>query len=336
MTGSDTTPIAAPLLEVRGLSMDFTSGSGLGRLVGQPPRVLHALRNVSLTVGVGEMLGVVGESGCGKSTLGRCIAGLYQPTRGEIFWQGAPLAALGGYRERSRQIQMIFQDPYSSLNPRMSIRQMLEEVLTVHTPADGKGEVRDRLDELLLTVGLSPALKERLPHALSGGQRQRVSIARALAPKPRLIVADEPVSALDASVQAQIINLFDELRERLGIAFIFVAHDLDVVRHISQRIAVMYLGEVVETAPAETLFAHPVHPYSRGLIAAIPSLDPERRTPDAGIDGELPDPMKPPAGCAFSGRCSHVLPDCRQRHPNLEPVTVGHLSRCLRNEAFAA
>jgi oligopeptide transport system ATP-binding protein len=252
-----------PLLDIRHLSKNFGQNRSLLQIAtGKPAQMLQAVRDVSLTVGPGETLGVVGESGCGKSTLGRCIAGLYEPSAGEVLWQGKPLAAIGDRKAASRQIQMIFQDPYSSLNPRMTLQQTLEEVLKAHGLAAGAKERAERVEELLLTVGLPPRLKDRLPHALSGGQRQRVSIARALAVEPQLIVADEPVSALDASVQAQIINLFEELRDKFGIAFIFIAHDLNVVRHISHRIAVMYLGEVVELAEADALFEAPRHPYT--------------------------------------------------------------------------
>lgn len=322
---------AEALLEVRHLSKNFGGERNLLQLVtGQPPRVLQAVRDVSLAVRPGETLGVVGESGCGKSTLGRCIAGLYQPNGGEVLWQGRPLAASGNRRTISRQIQMIFQDPYSSLNPRMTVEQTLTEVLTAHRLAGSSKEKTERVEELLLTVGLPPRLKDRLPHALSGGQRQRISIARALALEPQLIIADEPVSALDASVQAQIINLFEELREKFGLAFIFIAHDLNVVRHISHRIAVMYLGEVVELAEADTLFETPRHPYTKALLSAIPRPDPEHRMTAVGLEGELPDPLNPPAGCSFSTRCRWVQDQCRAQHPPLEAYDPEHLVRCIR------
>jgi oligopeptide/dipeptide ABC transporter ATP-binding protein len=324
MTGS------CPLIEIRGLSKTFSQSRGLGdMLVGQPPRALQAVRDVSFKLSPGETLGVVGESGCGKSTLGRCIAGLHAPSRGEILWQGRPLASLGGRQAQSRHIQMIFQDPYASLNPRMTVRQTLEEVLSVHG-LGGTAERRGRVEELLATVGLAARLKDRLPHALSGGQRQRVSIARALAVQPQLIIADEPVSALDASIQAQIINLFEELRERFAIAFIFIAHDLNVVRHISHRVAVMYLGQIVETAPAEQLFDRPRHPYTRALLSAIPAPDPSQRTVSASLEGELPDPLRPPPGCSFSTRCAWVEPACQATPPPMLPLGDGHEARCRR------
>lgn len=325
-----------PLLDIRNLSKSFGEDRSLLQVAtGKPARVLQAVRNVSLSVKPGETLGVVGESGCGKSTLGRCIAGLYDPSAGEVLWQGKPLTAIGDRKAASRQIQMIFQDPYSSLNPRMTVEQTLAEVLKAHGLVDGGKARAERVDELLLTVGLPPRLKDRLPHALSGGQRQRVSIARALAVQPQLIVADEPVSALDASVQAQIINLFEELRDRFGIAFVFIAHDLNVVRHISHRIAVMYLGEVVELSEADALFDAQRHPYTKALLSAIPWPDPERRTAAAGLEGELPDPLNPPAGCSFSTRCAWVEEACRARHPDLDPYSNGHLVRCRRMHEIA-
>jgi oligopeptide transport system ATP-binding protein len=319
------------LLEVCDLTKGFGQMRRIGDLIrGQPTRALRAVRSVSFAVAPGETLGVVGESGCGKSTLGRCIAGIHPATSGRVLWQGRPLGALGGRYALSRQIQMIFQDPYASLNPRMTVRQTLEEVLQVHGVSKTVGERNRRIDELLETVGLAQRLKERLPHALSGGQRQRVSIARALAVRPKLIVADEPVSALDASIQAQIINLFEELRDRFGIAFVFIAHDLNVVRHISHRVAVMYLGEIVELAPAEQLFDRPRHPYTRALLSAIPMPDPTRRAAVASLEGELPDPMHPPTGCGFSSRCAWVEDACRAQRPLLEVVDSQHAVRCRR------
>ncbi len=320
----------AMLLEVRGLSKTFVQSRSFGDLlVGQPAPALQAVRDVSFAVRPGETLGIVGESGCGKSTLGRCIAGLHRASRGGIMWQGRPLESLGGRRALSRHIQMIFQDPYTSLNPRMTVRQTLDEALHVHGLADRttRGE---QVEQLLATVGLAGRLKDRLPHALSGGQRQRVSIARALAVRPQLIIADEPVSALDASVQAQIINLFEELRDRLGIAFIFIAHDLNVVRHISHRVAVMYLGQIVEMAEADALFDRPRHPYTRALLSAIPAPDPARRSAAASLEGELPDPMRPPPGCSFSTRCAWVEPACQAAPPALVPLGKSHEARCRR------
>lgn len=321
---------SVPLLEVRNLSMTFSAPRSVFEwATGAPRRELKAVQNVSFSIGAGETLGVVGESGCGKSTLGRCLVGLYEPAAGEILWRGKPLHELGDRQAISRKIQMIFQDPYSSLNPRMTLAQTLDETLRVHGIGSTRAERNERIDALLLTVGLAPRLKDRLPHAFSGGQRQRISIARALAVGPELIVADEPVSALDASVQAQIINLFEEIRENLGVAFLFIAHDLSVVRHISQRIAVMYLGQSMELADADTLFATPRHPYTRALLSAIPLPDPDQRNTHVSLEGELPDPFNPPRGCAFSTRCPWVIDECLQAVPPLSQLEAGHQARCL-------
>ncbi|MEZ0167831.1 ABC transporter ATP-binding protein [Microvirga sp. TS319] len=326
----------APILELKGISKSFKSKTSIaGLLTGRGTRVLRAVRDVSLTLRAGETLGIVGESGCGKSTLGRCITGFYKPDEGEVLYAGRPFLETGTRLERSRAIQMIFQDPYSSLNPRMTLAQALDEVLLVHGLRKGAGERSSRVDELMDTVGLSPALKHRLPHALSGGQRQRFSIARALAVEPRILVADEPVSALDASVQAQIINLFVELRERLGLAYIFIAHDLDVVRYVSQRIGVMYLGQIVELADADSIFESPGHPYTRGLLSAIPEANPEHRREAASIEGDLPDPLSPPPGCSFSTRCPMAVETCRSAAPPARLI-AGHVVRCHRGEEVAA
>lgn len=317
-----------PLLQISHVSKTYDLDRNLSDVLARKPRArLAALRNVSLAVKANEILGVVGESGCGKSTLGRCIVGLDRADRGTFAWQGGAFDT--DRSARARQIQMVFQDPYASLNPRMTLGAMLDEVLQVHGMVTGAKARRERIDELLLMVGLTPALKDRLPHAISGGQRQRISIARALAVEPQLLIADEPVSALDASVQAQIINLLEDLRATLGIAILFIAHDLNVVRHISDRIAVMYLGEVVEIAETEALFAEPQHPYTRGLLAAIPMPDPTIRAQAPGIEGEVPDPLAPPAGCGFSTRCPYVLGACRAEHPELRQGAADHFVRCL-------
>jgi oligopeptide transport system ATP-binding protein len=324
--------ISAPLLEVSHVSKTYTLDRPFSDvLAGRPKGRLKALRDVSLTVKSGEILGVVGESGCGKSTLGRCIVGLDRPEGGTFAWQGSAIE--GDRHKRARQIQMVFQDPYASLNPRMTLGAMLEEVLKVHGTLGDAQARRRRVDELLMMVGLTPTLKDRLPHAIRGGQRQRISIARALAVEPSLIIADEPVSALDASVQAQIINLLEDLRTKLGVAIMFIAHDLNVVRHISDRIAVMYLGEIVEVAETEAMFARPLHPYTRGLLAAIPMPDPKLRNRVPGIEGEVPDPLAPPFGCGFSTRCPFVIPACRAEHPVLREGGPDHAVRCLNPEA---
>jgi oligopeptide transport system ATP-binding protein len=320
VTASDPT---AALLAVRDLSVAFPTLAG---------RKLHALRDVSIDLGAGEILGVVGESGCGKSTLGRSIVGLQRPSAGEILWQGAPIASLGGPLARSRLVQMIFQDPYSSLNPVMSVADTLAEVLRVHGFSGGRDALRGAVERLMATVGLPAGLADRRPHALSGGQRQRVSIARALAPSPRLIVADEAVSALDVSVQAQIVNLFGELRRDLGLSLMFISHDLDVVRHIGDRVAVMYLGEVVEVGPTEAVFERPRHPYTRGLVAAIPRPDPRHRSRTAALEGELPDPTALPDGCAFVSRCPFARSQCREGRPLLAATAPDHRVRCFRTD----
>ncbi|WP_342641323.1 ABC transporter ATP-binding protein [Rhodoligotrophos ferricapiens] len=308
-----------PLLDVRHVSKSFAKQRSLADIVLRTPRrSLQAVRDVSFTVAPGETLGLVGESGCGKSTLGRAIAGFHSPTSGEIFLNGQPISGVHYDRVAlSRRIQMIFQDPYSSLNPRLTVGSILAEVLKVHGLRQGQKAIEARVDELLGIVGLPLESKHKLPHAFSGGQRQRISIARALAAEPELIIADEPVSALDVSIQAQILNLFEDLQKNFGLAFLFIAHDLNVVHHISHRIAVMYLGEIVEIAEADTIFHHPKHPYTRALLSAIPDPDPAKRTETVSLAGELPDPNNPPLGCALVGRCPIRVEKCAKHHPPL-------------------
>jgi oligopeptide/dipeptide ABC transporter ATP-binding protein len=321
--------VAEPLLEVRELAMHFPVRNGFARRFRRRPRlVLRAVDGVDLEVAAGETLGLVGESGCGKSTLGRCIVGLYQPTAGEVRYGGELLPAK---RERAtrRQMQMIFQDPFSSLNPRMTVRQTLRELLKVHAIVPGD-RVDARCRELLDLVGLSPRALDAYPRQFSGGQRQRVSIARALALEPRLLVADEPVSALDVSVQATILNLLDELREKLGLSILLIAHNMAVVRHTCDRVAVMYLGRIVETAPTEALFGDPRHPYTQALLSAVPRLVPGSQRATVAVAGDPPSPVDLPTGCRFHPRCPiAVTPLCHDVDPVLEGRGAsGHRAAC--------
>jgi oligopeptide/dipeptide ABC transporter ATP-binding protein len=297
------------------------------------PRVVHAVDGVSFAVDAGETLGLVGESGCGKTTTGRLVLRAIEPTRGRILFEGQDITALApsqllGFR---RKVQIVFQDPYSSLNPRMTVARMVGEPIRVHRVAQGR-DIEERVHALLDMVGLSPEYAQRYPHELSGGQRQRVGIARALAAGPRLVVADEAVSALDVSVRAQILNLLVDLRERLGLAYLFVSHDLGVIRFISHRVAVMYLGKLVEVAPTDELFKQPQHPYTQALLAAIPAVgdgsvsifDDSTRL----LEGELPNPIDVPRGCRFASRCPHRMPRCEEAEPVLRETAPGHAVAC--------
>ena len=320
----------APLLSALGVSKNFTMPRTLGeRLRGGPARAIHALNGVSLDVRRGETLGIVGESGCGKSTLARCLVRLHECDEGSVTFAGTDIATLQGRARRAfnRRVQMIFQDPYGSLNPRMTVRQILGEALRVHDMVPA-GQVDGRVAELLSLVRLSQDAAARYPHEFSGGQRQRIGIARALSVEPEVLVADELVSALDVSVQAQVVNLLLELQERLHLTVVFVAHDLRLVRHISHRVAVMYLGQVIEVAPTETLFEDPRHPYTQALLRAAPSLDPARRSRRIAARGELPSPIDLPSGCLFHTRCPHVFDRCRVDVPELAPRGPGHIAAC--------
>jgi len=312
------------LLQVEGLTKGFAVRSSTGGTA----RLL-ALRGVSFTLDRGETLGIVGESGSGKSTLARALLRLIEPDRGSIRFDGTDVRALSGRARAAfnRRAQMVFQDPYSSLNPRMTVRAALAEAIGVHRlrpPA----AVADRVAELLDLVRLPQQAADRYPRDFSGGQRQRIGIARALAVEPDCLVADEIVSALDVSIQAQIINLLLELQDRLGLAILFISHDLRIVRHISHRVAVMYLGEIVETGPAEAVFGDPRHPYTQALLAAAPTLDPQRRGQREALRGELPSPIDLPLGCSFSGRCPAVMERCRTVPPPLIPLDGARLARC--------
>jgi oligopeptide transport system ATP-binding protein len=319
-----------PLLEVRNLVKHFHVGGGL---FGGSPGVVRAVDGVSFAIRRGETLGLVGESGCGKTTTGRCILQLERPTSGEIVFEGRNLATLGEAELRPfrRRIQVIFQDPYSSLNPRMTVGQMLAEPLAVHGIVPDGARRAARVQELLRHVGLLPQHAHRYPHQLSGGQRQRVGVARALAMEPALIVCDEPVSALDVSIQAQIINLLEDLQAEFGLTYLFIAHDLSVVRHISDRVAVMYLGKIVEIADRKSLYDSPLHPYTKALLAAVPIPDPEleARRERVVLKGEVPSPLNPPPGCVFHPRCPIAVERCSREVPELREIRPGHWAACI-------
>jgi peptide/nickel transport system ATP-binding protein len=325
--------VTTPILDVRGLRKHFPIRQGLlGRVTGQ----VKAVDDVSFTIGAGETLSLVGESGCGKTTTSRCILRAIDPSDGEIHFrtktgEQVDVAALDRTKLRPlrRQMQMIFQDPFSSLNPRMTISEIIGEPLLVNGIGDHDSRNK-RVGELLELVQLPSAYLNRFPHAFSGGQRQRIGIARALALNPSLIVADEPVSALDVSVQAQIVNLLLDLQDQLGLAYLFVAHDLSVVKHISHRVAVMYVGRIVEVAPTETLFTAPRHPYTEALLSAVPVPDPRIKAQRIVLEGDVADPSNPPAGCHFHPRCRYAEARCKTETPVLTEIAPGHAVRCLR------
>ena len=319
-----------PLLEARGVCKHFVlADSLLWRLRRQPPVTLKAVDGVSLSIYRGETVGLVGESGCGKSTFGRLLLRLYEPTAGEIYHNGVNILGhdARATRELRTKMQVVFQDPYSSLNPTMTVRQMLEEVLAVHRICP-PGARRAQVAALLEMVGLAPDLADRKPHQFSGGQRQRLAIARALAVQPDFIVADEAVSALDVSVQAQVLNLMMRLQDDLGLTYLFIAHNLGVVQHISRRVAVMYLGRIVELAPTAELFAAPLHPYTQALLRAVPKPVPWRRAATPALEGDPPNPVNRPTGCHFHPRCPHALPICTTEYPALRAVAPGRTVAC--------
>jgi oligopeptide transport system ATP-binding protein len=330
-----TEAVAQPLLDVKGLRMHFPVTEGLfaRRVVAE----VKAVDGVDFTVRRGETLGLVGESGCGKTTTGRCILRLERPTAGAIIYDGVDLAGTGrnelGRKDLlalRRRIQVIFQDPFSSLNPRMTVGAIIDEPMKVHRIEPDATRRRDRMRELLSVCGLDPNFADRYPHEMSGGQRQRVGIARALALNPEFIVCDEPVSALDVSIQAQVVNLLEDLREQFGLTYLFIAHDLSVVRHLCQRVAVMYLGRIVEMADSDTLFGAPLHPYTQALLAAVPVPDPsiERGRVFRPVQGEVPSPINPPSGCVFHPRCPIAVESCRHTRPEPVEVRPGHIVAC--------
>lgn len=325
-----------PLLEVRNLKTYFpvTSGVIFQRKVAE----VKAVDDVSLKIGRGEVLGLVGESGSGKTTLGRTILQLQPATSGDVIFDGVRLNDLSNKKLRSirRRMQVIFQDPYGSLNPRMTCGDIIGEPLNVHNLAKTPREYDDRVADLLETVGLNPFMADRYPHEFSGGQRQRIGIARSLAVNPEFIVCDEPVSALDVSIQAQIINLLEELKERLKLTYLFIAHDLSVVRHISDRVAVMYLGHIVEIASWQELYKNPLHPYTQALLSAIPIPDPdlEMNRDRIILQGELPSPTNPPTGCVFHTRCPIMIDECKEGLPALMEVASNHWVACIRASGY--
>ena len=324
------------ILEVKNLKMYFPVGSGF--LSRKPVGYVKAVDDVNFTVKRGETLGLVGESGCGKTTTGRCILQLYKPTAGQVIFDGQDLTSMNTKTMRGmrREMQVIFQDPYSSLNPRMTAGNIIGEPLIVHGLVANKTEYRDKVADLLTNVGLNPYMADRFPHEFSGGQRQRIGVARALSVSPKFIVADEPVSALDVSIQAQIINLLEDLQEQFNLTYLFIAHDLSVVRHISDRVGVMYLGHLVEMAERNEIYRNPSHPYTKALLSAVPIPDPvlDAQRERVLLTGEVPSPLNPPSGCVFHPRCPVANDTCSQILPELREVETNHHSACILSTGY--
>jgi oligopeptide transport system ATP-binding protein len=321
---------------VKNLKMYFPVGSGF--LSRKPVGYVKAVDDVSFTVKRGETLGLVGESGCGKTTTGRCILQLYKATAGQVIFDGQDLTSMNSKTMRGmrREMQVIFQDPYSSLNPRMTAGNIIGEPLIVHGLVANKTEYRNKVAELLTNVGLNPYMADRFPHEFSGGQRQRIGVARALSVSPKFIVADEPVSALDVSIQAQIINLLEDLQEQFNLTYLFIAHDLSVVRHISDRVGVMYLGHLVEMAERNEIYRNPIHPYTKALLSAVPIPDPvlDAQRERVLLTGEVPSPLNPPSGCVFHPRCPVADDTCSQILPELREVETDHYSACILSTGY--
>ncbi|HAL38529.1 MAG TPA: peptide ABC transporter ATP-binding protein [Polaromonas sp.] len=316
--------MSAPLIEVKQLHRYF----------GSPVKPVRAVDDVSFSIQAGETLGLVGESGSGKSTIGRTLLRLIESTSGQVLYRGEDLGAASSSRMRAlrSKLQMIFQDPYASLNPKMRVKDILGEALQVHGLAKGRKVRDERIAELLELVGLRAEHASRYPHEFSGGQRQRIGVARALAVEPEFIVADEPLSALDVSIQAQVVNLLCDLRDRLSLTMLFISHDLDVVEYLCDRVVVLYLGRVMEVAPTAELFARPLHPYSQALLAASPKPDPEQKSEHIALKGDIPSPVNPPSGCVFRTRCPHVIDACSGVRPELRDMGQGRFKACIRDD----